>query len=227
MMDEKTATLYSKLNSFKRLIRETEDFIKYCLRKVKNPYVACSFGKDSIVMLHLILEYKPDIKVIWITFPETKYLNNYYDVSEQWKELFKINLEEIFVDIPADVNFNDKEAFPKHSYDSYFVGITSEESAKRRITLKTKGKFYRKNDGMIRIAPLANWQINDIAAYILSNKLPYLESYKTEGFESRTVTGFTEDLYAFRLNQLSELRNRNINSYNKLLLEYPGLKNYV
>lgn len=226
-MDYKSALLYSKLNKFKRLVHETEQFIKDSLQQVKNPYVACSFGKDSIVMLHLILEYKPDIKVIWITFPETKYLNNYYEVSEKWKEIFKINLEEIFIDIPADVNFNDKEAFPKHPYDSYFVGITSEESVKRRITLKTKGKFYKKNDGMIRIAPLANWQINDIAAYILSNKLPFLESYKNEGFESRTVTGFTEDLYAFRLNQLNELKHRNIISYNQLITEYPGLKNYV
>lgn len=226
-MNEKTALLYTKLNSFNCLLYRTRRFIKWSLSQVQNPYVACSFGKDSAVMLSIILEYNQNIDVIWITFPETKYLNNYYEIADEWQHKYNIKLKEIFIDIPADVNYNDKEAFPKAPYDSYFVGITAEESVSRRITLKTKGKFYKKSDGMIRIAPLANWQINDIAAYCLANKLPILETYKTQGFESRTVTGFTEDIYAFRINQLNELKKRNINSYNQLLSEYPGLKIYV
>jgi len=226
-MNRKTACLYCELNSFKYLINKTIGFIRWSLKQVKSPYVACSFGKDSSVMLDLILKIKEDIPIIWITFPETKYLNNYYEVVKEWKNRYRINLHEIFIEIPADQDFDDRKAFPKSGHDSYFIGIRMQESAARRITIRKHGNFHKKKDGIVRIIPLANWKVNDIAAYCLGNDLPILNSYKTEGFSSRTVTGFTEDIYAYRLNQLSELKKRDTNSFNKLILEYPGLRYYV
>lgn len=226
-MDLKTAKLYVRLNQYKRLLKKTEIFIQDSLGRVRKPYVACSFGKDSSVMLHLILKFMPDIQVLWVTFPETKFLNNYYEIVKQWKDVFNINLKEIYVDVPATQDFDDKKAFPGKPYDSYFVGITKEESFARRVTIKHKGVFYKKKDGMIRIAPMADWKVKDIAAYCLSNNIPTLESYFSEGFESRTVTGFTEDIQAFRTNQLNELKKRDVASYNKMIFQDKGLKIYV
>ncbi len=51
-MDKKTALLYAKMPEYKYLVNKTSGFIKWALKQVKNPYVACSFGKDSAVMLH-------------------------------------------------------------------------------------------------------------------------------------------------------------------------------
>lgn len=227
MITQKMALLHAQSGQFRKLVNRTSGFIRWALERVNNPYVSCSFGKDSSVMLHLILPFRPGIKVIWLTFPETKYLNNYYEVAEIWKKRFGINLEEIFIDIPAHDPFDDTTAFPRAPYDAYFSGITKEESRMRTMTLKSHGMFFKKKDGMIRIAPLADWRIIDVAAYIFKNDLPLLNSYKTEGFESRTITGFADDINAFRLNQLSELKRRDVSAFNKMILEWPELKNYV
>ena len=49
--------------------------------------VACSFGKDSMVVLHMALKYKPDIKVIFentgVEFPETIKFKN--KIKKAWK----------------------------------------------------------------------------------------------------------------------------------------------
>lgn len=54
--------------------------------------VACSFGKDSIVILHMALKYKPDIKVVFgntgVEFPET------IEYKEQIRKLWNLNLIE-------------------------------------------------------------------------------------------------------------------------------------
>ncbi len=55
---------------------EAEDLIKQAIeRHGEHLAVACSFGKDSMVVLHMALKYDPDIKVIFentgVEFPET------------------------------------------------------------------------------------------------------------------------------------------------------------
>ncbi|MBD3355071.1 phosphoadenosine phosphosulfate reductase family protein, partial [Candidatus Woesearchaeota archaeon] len=55
---------------------DAEELTKQAIERYKeNIAVACSFGKDSIVVLHMALKYKPDIKVMFnntgVEFPET------------------------------------------------------------------------------------------------------------------------------------------------------------
>jgi len=58
----------------------------------KNQSVACSFGKDSIVVLHLALKQKPDIPVHFantlVQYPET------YAYAKKMVELWKLNIFE-------------------------------------------------------------------------------------------------------------------------------------
>ncbi len=55
---------------------EAEELIKQSIKRYgDNIAVACSFGKDSIVVLHMALKYNPNIKVLFqntgVEFPET------------------------------------------------------------------------------------------------------------------------------------------------------------
>jgi 3'-phosphoadenosine 5'-phosphosulfate sulfotransferase (PAPS reductase)/FAD synthetase len=222
----KAAALYAKMPEHNALVNRTRGFIRWALERVKNPYLACSFGKDSAAMLHLVLQYAPRIPVVWVTFPETRLLDNYQDVVDEWNSRYNLNLYEVFVDVAPEIDFDDKKAFPL-SYDGYFVGIRKDESLARRISLRKYGSFYQKKNGLFRIAPMADWATNDIAAYCVANEIPTLDVYKKETFAARSVTSITEDLYGFRQNQLSELKRRNINAYTKLLHDYPALRKYV
>ncbi len=224
-MTKEEAKLYSKFERFKWLVRDTQKFIRWSLSKVLRPYLACSFGKDSSAMLHLVVQEKPDIPVYWVFFSETKYLDNYEEVVDWWIRNYKINLIRRFVRLPIDYPFDNREVMPKKGfYDSYFVGLRKEESVPRRKTLTYMGKFAQKKDGLIRIAPLADWTLDDVAAYIVSNELPLLKSYEEYGFEERTTSSITMNLYEIRLMQIEKLKRRDINAYNELMRLCPDLK---
>ncbi|HHE36279.1 MAG TPA: phosphoadenosine phosphosulfate reductase family protein [Candidatus Woesearchaeota archaeon] len=72
---------------------DAEDLIKQAIsRHGDNIGVACSFGKDSMVVLHMALKYKPDIKVFFhntgVEFPET------IRFKDKIKKLWNLNLVE-------------------------------------------------------------------------------------------------------------------------------------
>ena len=60
---------------FSTKLKYTEKLIQKSLEEYKNPCVACSFGKDSTLVLYLVRKYKPDIPVVFnntgVEYPET------------------------------------------------------------------------------------------------------------------------------------------------------------
>lgn len=221
-MDEKTALLYAKLHHYKALVNKTSGFIRWALNKVQNPYVACSFGKDSAVMLHLVLKHNPNVAVRFIRwFGETQFIDNYDEVISEWGE---INLEQIELNRK---NINDKVkdrySVSETNHDSYFIGLRKDESVARRITLKKLGMFYLNSQGLVRISPLADWTEKDITAYVVSNNLPTLKSYKIQGFSSRTASRIPRADFGIRDAFLADLKQRDFNSYQLLLSKYPEI----
>lgn len=219
-MDKKTAQLYAQLKPYKALVNKTSGFIRWALERVEHPYVACSFGKDSAVMLHLIMEMAPDIDVRFIRWKgETEHIDNYDEVIDQWNlhNLTQVELHRL------TLSDKRKERYETENYDSYFVGLRMEESAARRITLKTHGMFFKNSKGMIRISPLADWTERDISTYVLANDLPTLNSYKEHGFSSRTASRVPREDWGIRENFLSDLKQRDFAAYQNIITKFPEL----
>ncbi len=223
-VDAKTASLYCKLSSFKRLLNQTNDFIKNSINNITNPYLACSFGKDSSVMLDLVLKHIPDIKVRFATHPETRLLDNYDEIIGYWKNK-NINYEEIYcAGGLVKVKHHQRESLNQGEWDSFFIGIRAEESFGRRVSLKKYGAFYKLKNGRIKISPVAWWKTIDISSYILDNNIPYLNKYSKEGFGARTTSGVPRTHVS---ECLSSLKSRDINSFNKLCRMFPDVKEFV
>lgn len=224
-MTEKEALLYAQLPQFKSLVKKTQGFCKWALAKVQNPYVACSFGKDSAVMLHLLLGLNHNIPVRFVRWHgETELINNFDKVIKDWQIRFAINLFQIELSrTSTNEKVEERKTFNTSEYDSYFIGLRQQESTARRITLKTHGMFYLNRGGMTRISPLSEWTDKDIAAYNCSNQLPTLETYLKNGFESRTASRVPRADFGIRANFLTELKNRDISAYNQLLNNFPEL----
>ena len=130
-MDKKTALLYAQLKPYKALVNKTSGFIRWALERVKNPYVACSFGKDSAVMLHLILQQAPDVSVRFIRWRfETEFIDNYDEVIKDWGYL---NLEQVELSRES-LSDKRKDRYDTVGYDGYFIGLRKNESVSRRIT---------------------------------------------------------------------------------------------
>jgi len=223
-MDERTALLYAKTHEFKYLVTKTERFITWALKQVQNPYVACSFGKDSAVMLHLVLKQTQNIAVRFIRWKnETDLIDNYNEVIDKWGNL---NL--------TQVEFSRESLSEKHAdryettgYDSFFIGLREDESTVRRITLKANGRFFKMKSGIIRISPLAEWQTKHVAAYVFSNNLPTLNTYLKDGFSSRTASRIPRVDYGIRESFLADLKHRDFESFQKLLFNFPEIKEFI
>ena len=223
-MDDKTALLFAKTKEFKFVVDKTDRFINWALNQVTKPYVACSFGKDSAVMLHLILKHQPNIDVRFIRWHnETEFIDNYDDIIKEWKD---INLTQIEF---KRESLSDKriDRYDVVGYDSFFVGLRQEESVARRITLKKHGKFYKNKSELIRISPLSEWKESHVAAYILSEKLPVLNTYIKQGMSSRTASRIPREDYGIRNSFLSDLKNRDLNAYNNLIKNFPDAKYFI
>lgn len=221
-MDEKTALLYSKMPEYNFLLSKTVSFIRWALGKVNNPYLACSFGKDSSVMLHLVFNQYPNIHVKFLGKKETDLIDDYSGVIEWWQ---KRNVLIERITYLGWLEGGTKKGIAKNmqadDHDSFFVGIRKEESVARRITLKKDGKFFKMKDGKTRIAPLADWTTRDIATYMLSNNLPVLNAYKREGFEARTTSNIPSK---YPREAIARLKDADIAAYNKLIQMFPDAK---
>lgn len=225
-MDKKTALLYAQLKPYKALVNKTSGFIRWALERVENPYIACSFGKDSSVMLHLVLLHKPNVQINFMCKSETDLIDDYKSVIEWWKANFKANVNRInYIGwLEGATKTGISNNMPTDGFDSFFVGIRQDESVGRRITLKKDGMFFKMKDGKTRISPMSEWKVNDIATYMLVNDLPILRAYKREGFEARTTSNIPSK---YPQESIARLKDADITAYNKLLKLLPDARNFI
>lgn len=224
--DKKSALLYAQMPEHKALVNKTKGFTRWALERVENPYVACSFGKDSAVMLHLILQIKSDISVRFVRWKnETEFLDNYDEVIGLWKKNYHIQLNQIELErLSFSEKVEERKRLNTEEHDSYFIGFRKEESTGRRITLRSMGMFAVVG-GKVRISPLADWSESDIWAYIYKNNLPTLKSY-LHGNERTTSRVPREDM-GIRSLSLQNLKYRDLESFQKLQQHFPEVKNYI
>ena len=75
------------------MIFEAEELVKQAVKRYGSALaVACSFGKDSMVVLHMALKHDPNVKVVFensgVEFPETIHFKN------RMKKEWNLNLHE-------------------------------------------------------------------------------------------------------------------------------------
>lgn len=222
-IDAKTANLFCKLNSFKYLLTKTERFVESSLKKVKNPYVACSFGKDSAAMLFIVRKFMPDIPVIFIRRIETDLIDNFKEVIDMWGNI-NISILSYKGFLEGGKTGGLARTTKDLDYDSYFVGLRAEESHGRRLSLKVHGNFYVPQKGKIRICPMAEWKTIDIACYCVENNIPVVSKYAKEGFSARTTANISS---SFPEETIAWVKRNSISDFNKLVKLLPEVKNYV
>lgn len=225
MIDERAYGLYAQMPEYKFLVNKTISFIRWALTKVNNPYLACSFGKDSSVMLHMVFNQYPNIIVKFLGKTETDLIDDYKGIIEWWRQR-NVLVERITYKgwLEGGTRKGIANNMQADEHDGFFVGIRKEESVGRRITLKKDGKLFKMKDGKTRIAPLADWTTKDIAAYMVANNLPVLGAYKREGFEARTTSNIPSK---YPHEAIARLKDADITSYNQLLKIFPDAKYFT
>jgi len=182
-----------------KAIPEAFRVISSGLKRFKKVGLGFSGGSDSLVLLHITLQLKPDIPVVFVNtyhqFPET------YQYVEEIKKNWNLNFYEFKAERDRYLEF--KEKYPEHStfvrecclyhkispllraikeleLDGFLVGIRGVEHPERN-----KETYFspRKNPPHYRIHPLLKWSRDDILDYIAFYNLPVNPLYQ-KGYTS-------------------------------------------
>ena len=224
-VERQALTVYAQRSLHQARLDQAQSILSDGLRACTRPYVACSFGKDSAVLLHLATALQPGIPVRFLRWTETEYLDRYDAVIAAWQErvpvlnLTILDLDRVSVDDAVRDRWQQVEQMAPT--DGYLIGIRAEESGERRMTLRTHGPVYRRVDGVWRIAPLAWWSTWDIAAACLVYDLPLLDAYAADGMTTRTSSRVPRAAHGIRANAMVRLKARDMAGYNALRALYP------
>lgn len=229
MITRDVGRLRSRMASYKRAVSRAEQIVKDGLEVCPTAFVACSFGKDSAVILDIVRKIKPDIEARFVRWSESSLLYDFDRVISEWESLgvkiTQIHLERATLDDKVSDRW-EKMAQIAPAGGS-FVGLRAQESKGRRITLAKSGVIYQNIKGFWRICPLAWMQTEDIAAYIYEHNLPTLSVYDEEGFQERTASRVPRNDYLIRQEMLNKLAMRDPVAFARLKAIYPEVSEYV
>ena len=189
-IERATFQLHAELDDYRARIDEANGIITEALNRSNKPYIAYSGGKDSLVMLHMVLQAYHDVLV------EHFYFGKHYFPGWLEAEVLdiagKIGAKNIRIDtspkyasgrqpnniyFPAMFGRIQPELISK-GYDLAFIGLRKEESGKRK---RKAYDPFRWNGKMLECYPLMDLTARDIWAYIVSNNLPYCSHYDRYG----------------------------------------------
>lgn len=225
MIDERVARLYARLSIHRRHVDQAHAIVRQTLQVCRQPFVACSFGKDSAALLHLVMQHRPDIEARFIRWPETNLLGDYERVIDEWKQrgarITILDLTRATLDEKTPGRW---EALRNISpADGQFVGLRADESRARTITLAAHGHLYRTAAGYWRSCPLARWTTLDVAAYVITHNIPTLSAYTRHGFEARTSSRVPRAAHSIREQALQRLREDDPAAYQQLADMFPEI----
>lgn len=177
-----------------RMIDKSLGIIEYGFSKMENPYLSFSGGKDSTVLLWLMMQVRPDIKVVFMNpndhLPDIyeftyrlvdEWKLNFYELPhnkyegltyEEYLELPKAKLEQLAIKDPMN------KFAVENNHDGNFWGLRADESKGRTWMVKAYGPlFFSKRDSLWRCTPLAYISNQDIWDLIDMNEIPYCPMY--------------------------------------------------
>jgi phosphoadenosine phosphosulfate reductase len=169
----------------------SKNVIKECLNRYKKVAVACSFGKDSMVVVHLAINIKPDIPIFTIMTPYKP--KETFEYKDKMTELWKLNITEYRSDkeVPDGLWKNlpneccrilkvepTREAVK--DLDAWITGLRATEGRTR-----TEYQEWELKGDLMKVNPILYWSEADTWRYIAVQQIPvhpwYGEGYRSIG----------------------------------------------
>lgn len=191
---------------FSERLRQAESLVQRALGEHKSPVIACSFGKHSMVVLHMVRKFRPETKVLWnntgVEYPDTYRFVQF--IRREWKlDVVEANPQKSFWDVVKEAGFpihprNAEWKLQRASTeccrqlkkkpttkalrllrcDLYFTGLTQYESSLRQMSAKKYGKyFFSVKWNHWKCHPILDWTTTDIWEYHKINDIPHNSLY--------------------------------------------------
>ena len=211
----------------KKKVEKALELIRDQAEEYYNPVVACSWGKDSLVVLHLVNRVIDDFQVLWnntqLHYPSV------YQIKDKLEDEWELDIVETkpsmsFPEIIEEygfpgVNSSDrsdsanaaccynikkkptKQAIKNNEWDLYFDGLTAYESDRRWLNLNDYGiTHYHKSFDLQKCHPVGFWTVDDIWDYIEKHDIPYPDVYDNE-VSNYTKRGYSEQICGHRVDR--------------------------
>lgn len=202
--------MHAKTAGYLARLAETKAAIKAFVRGRPDGrfYGGLSFGKDSIVMCHLMREAAPNMHIVSIRNVEN-FNPDSPRVEMALQKMLSHDYEVISYDYRcADASYYDADGHPvkwynilrdlKKRYGAHVTGIRADESAKRNRRVRVFGL-----ETEYSFAPLAYMTVKDIFAYLYDNGLPVHPVYAMTG-------GGRWDKYRLRVSAIGNPEGRGV-----------------
>jgi phosphoadenosine phosphosulfate reductase len=177
----------------------SRNIIQECLNRYKRVGLACSFGKDSMVVVHLAISIKPDIPIFAIITPYKP--KETIEYKEKITKLWNLNLTEYRAkkDVPDGLwkTLPDeccrilkveptKEAVK--DLDAWITGLRATEGRTR-----TEYQEWELRGDLMKVNPILYWTEADVWRYFAIHQIPvhpwYERGYRSIGCEPCTAIG--------------------------------------
>ena len=199
--------LHALTRAYRHRLEATYPIIQSGFEAMHAPYASLSFGKDSLVMIHLLLSIRPDLPVMyvncgeWDEWPDTPRVKRAFvtltdchltelsgpsivSAYVQAGEVYRQDEEQSRSARRAQHDYSaslgellDAEA-KSRGFDGAFIGLRKEESNNRARLFAMRGPLYfATTRQQWACNPLAWWTARDVWAYIVTNNLPYNDLY--------------------------------------------------
>lgn len=181
-------------------IARMESLIKTALKEHKCA-VACSFGKDSVLVLYMVRQFKPDVDVVFcntgVELPET--IEFMKELREEWQlkltvtkpeqTFWKIVEEKGFPELryrkrvpPCCERLKDRPAIKAYralGIDCTFTGLSFDESFNRKWSIAWNGDYYYQVKQKVwKCHPIAYFSTEEIWHLIDRYDIPVNPGYK-------------------------------------------------
>lgn len=183
-------TIVTKTRKAKELIRKAID------KFGKKVAVSCSFGKDSMVVVHLALQVKKDFPIFSVM---TKFKpKETFKYMEEINNLWNLNLQvyQSEVEVDSELYRNDPDACcmilkvepmkrAVAELDAWICGLRKTEGRTRKEYMEVE-----RRGALVKFNPILEWTELDVWKYIAINEIPvhpwYVKGYRSLGCEPCT-----------------------------------------
>ena len=184
---------HSRSAAFRARVERARGRISEAFDAEPDGMVSVSWGKDSVATLALVADARPDARAVFLTTEHQERIGDFARVEAEGLALFPAVRYER-VPVGTEVHGRFARSRPPMS-PLVFIGLRIEESARRRVSLRTYGHLHRYRSGPLvgqwRCCPLLDWSERDVWALHVARGLPWLRNYD-EG-ETRTSNTLKPD----------------------------------
>jgi phosphoadenosine phosphosulfate reductase len=170
---------------------EPEDILRFAVATIDRLAVATSFQASGLVILHKLIDIKPDLPVLFLDtgfhFAETMEFKD--RIAKMW-DLKLVELHGEHGSVDRQTQIYGPELFKKdpdrccfinkvlplqnalEEYDGWISGLRRDQSPLRGDTPMVEAQLLPSGNEVLKVHPLARWTRTEVDAYIAEHKIP-------------------------------------------------------